>query len=98
MDEAKSILPGWFSERIMQDVWAFGLLMSDGTIISIQAIEAINQASDGSIWLDVRLMDPSDGMAGWLKNVDKKLVAPTDRLKASINASHVMAAFELANT
>ena len=98
MAENECTLPAWFTERMKDDVWSFGLLMCDGTIIGIQAIEAINQAADGTIWLDVRLMDSSDGTTAWLDNFDKKFVAPTSRLEASINASHVMAAFEIADT
>jgi hypothetical protein len=98
MADKSEILPAWFTERMIDDVWSFGLLMRDGTIIGIQAIQSIQKASDGSIWLDVRLMDPSDGTEEWLGKFDKTFIAPTSRLEASINASHIMAAFELADT
>jgi hypothetical protein len=98
MDKKNDILPAWFTERMMGDVWSFGLLMRDGTIIGIQSIESVKQAKDGSIWLDVRLMESSDSTVAWLKKFDKTFVAPTSRIEASINASYVMAAFELADT
>jgi hypothetical protein len=72
--------------------------MKDGTIIGIQSIESVIEAKDGSIWLDVRLMESSDDTVAWLDKFDKKIVAPTSRFEASINASYVMAAFELVDT
>ncbi len=98
MDSTADLIPACFTKRMTEDVWCFGLLMRDGTVIAVQAIERIQQAADGSIWLDVRLMDRSDGNTEWLKPYDKTLIAPTSRLEASINASHIMAAFELADT
>jgi hypothetical protein len=98
MDSTSNLIPAWFTKRMAEDVWRFGLLMRDGTVIGVQAIESIHQAADGSIWFDVRLMDPSDDNAESLKPFAKTLIAPTSRLEASINASHIMVAFELADT
>lgn len=86
--------PPWFMGRMLTDVWSFGLLMCDGTVIGIQAIEHIKQTADGTIWIDVTLMDS----ISWPDDFTKKFVAPTSRLEASINTSHIMAAFELADT
>ena len=98
MDNTVDLIPAWFTKRMTEDVWHFGLLMRDGTVIGVQTIESIQQSADGHVWLDVRLMDPSDGNSEWLKPFAKSLIAPTSRLEASINASHIIAAFELADT
>ncbi len=87
--EGSPLMPGWFTERMMTDSWSFGLMMSNGTTIGIQDIWKVWQAADGTLWLDVTLL------SGDYENV---WVAPTSRTSASINASHVMAAFELADT
>lgn len=83
------LLPGWFTDRMMTDSWSFGLMMSNGMTIGIQDIQKVWQAADGSVWLDVTLLSGEyDGV--W--------TAPTTRTTASINASHIVAAFELADT
>jgi hypothetical protein len=93
-EEVRELLPAWFTERMIGDVWFFGLLTVDGTIIGIQRIEAIKQAADGSIWIDVQLLDsePSNSSG------KKLFLSPTSRTSASINTSHIVAAFELADT
>jgi len=95
LKRAKSLLPAWFVPRMMEDVWHFGLLMSDGTLISIETILSVAQAADGSIWLDVRL---SEAAPFAIENYPKLLKSPTSRSDASINVCHIMAAFETADT
>ena len=88
---ARELLPGWFVDRMMTDHWHFALMMSNGTTIGIHAIHQVWQAADGTIWLDVELMtDNPFSMT--------VLTAPTSRTTASINTSHILAAFELADT
>ena len=97
MNEHADLLPAWFSSRMMQDDWTFGLLMCDGTMIAISNIERITKAADNTLWLDVLLLDYRE-KEYCLEHFSKTLVAPTSRQEASINASNVMAAFELADT
>ncbi|MDX2242561.1 MAG: hypothetical protein NW224_17880 [Leptolyngbyaceae cyanobacterium bins.302] len=89
--QARQMLPTWFVERMMTDTWWFGLMMSNGTVIGIHRILSVDQAADGTIWLTVELLSdtPED---------DRIFIAPTSRLTASINASHVVAAYELLDT
>jgi hypothetical protein len=35
--QAAEILPAWYTSRMMQDYWLFGLVMSDGSVIAIKA-------------------------------------------------------------
>ena len=55
MDDRTNLVPARFAGRMTEDVWFFGLLIRDGTVVSIQAIEFIHQAGGGSTWLDVRM-------------------------------------------
>lgn len=88
--ENTKLLPAWFVERMMHDSWSFGLLTVSGTTICIESITSVHQAADGSIWLDVVLMQTT--------NAKNTFVAPTSRTSASINSAHIVAAFELADT
>jgi hypothetical protein len=97
MRNSERVLPDWFTERMAKDMCAFGLVMSNGNVIGVHSIESVSQAADGTIWLDVRLLHPNDCRCTWLDYFAKGWFAPTTNLLASINASHVMAAFELAD-
>ena len=92
--EAMELLPAWFVKRMMTDAWHFGLLTTSGTVIGIHQIHRTYQAADGSIWIDVELMSvyPPEVPANSI------FIAPTSRTQASINTSHIVTAFELADT
>jgi hypothetical protein len=95
-----AILPAWFVGRMSDDTWSFGLLLVTGHVIGISTINNIHQAADGSIWLDVEMLD-DDAMfpsSSRMRHWPKPLTAPTSRLTASINAAHVVCAVELADT
>jgi hypothetical protein len=99
IEAAISILPTWFVPRMMDDVWSFALLTTDLVAILITTITNVNQAKDGSIWLTVDLMPDDDFWALRLRERGlRTLGAPTSRTTASINASHIIAAFEIADT
>jgi hypothetical protein len=92
--EALELLPAWFVKRMMTDAWHFGLLTTSGSVIGIHQIHRTYQAADGSIWIDVELMSiypPGVAEASLF-------IAPTSRTQASINTSHIVTAFELADT
>lgn len=90
------LLPAWFTSRMLDDTWNFGLLMITGDIIAIQYINSIKQDANGNIWLDATLQD--DHYFDEEIQSHKVFIAPTSRTNVSINSSHVMAAFELADT
>ncbi|MBF0401217.1 MAG: hypothetical protein HQL90_10665 [Magnetococcales bacterium] len=97
--EEARILPAWFVPRMMTDNWFFGLLMVSGITIGVERIEKLRRDAAGNIWLDVILLDRlMSHMAVPYKSTKTFFVAPTSRTTASINASHVMAVFELADT
>jgi hypothetical protein len=94
--ESAEFLPAWFSERMMSDVWSFGLLMITGDVIAIESINRITKDASGNLWLDATLLDSLLGREDI--NGHKLFLAPTSRTTISINAFHVVAAFELADT
>jgi len=92
--EAMELLPAWFVKRMMTDAWHFGLLTTSGTVIGIHQIHRTYQAADGSIWIDVELMSVYPPAVA----ENSMFIAPTSRTQASINTSHIVTAFELADT
>ncbi|MCG9885637.1 MAG: hypothetical protein MH825_08690 [Cyanobacteria bacterium] len=96
LSELYALLPGWFAERMVIDVWSFGLLMVTGDIIAISSINKITQDASGALWLDVTLLDQQ--YAEKEINGHKLFYAPTSRTESSVNVAHIVAAFELADT
>ncbi|MBD3882922.1 hypothetical protein IFO70_14225 [Phormidium tenue FACHB-886] len=96
IEAAQKLLPSWFVTRMMSDSWYFGLLTVSNTIIGIQCIDDVQQAADGTIWLDVTLLDTNLLRTDVLQQ--DVLIAPTSRTRASINVNQIVAAFELEDT
>jgi hypothetical protein len=89
------LIPAWFTSRMIDDVWGFGLLLENGNILGIECIEKIYQAVDGSLWMDVRLLSSTSNIA-YERLGDKLVIAPMpDRCNASVNISKIVAAFEI---
>lgn len=87
---ASEVLPAWYTKRMMQDQWYFGLQTSDGHVIAISRIKSI---SDDGQWMDVELLttDEAPDLAG------RKLVTAVadDRREASIKISSIVAAYDI---
>lgn len=67
----------------------------------IEHISNVHQAANGSIWLDVKMREKAAWLESELGDSPSRLTylaAPTERASASVNAAHVVAAFELAST
>ncbi len=95
LKQACDVLPAWFVPRMADDEWTFCLLLSTGQGLIISSISSVNRATDGSIWLDVNMIDRTT----WGEKLPfQKIEAPTSRKTASVNASHIVAAFEIADT
>lgn len=93
VERAARLLPAWFIPRMMTDEWNFAFLMVTGDIVHLTHIEKVHLGADG-IWLDVTLSN----CFGLLSGGPRHFKAPTDRTFASINARHVVMAFETADT
>jgi hypothetical protein len=97
IDKPDELLPAWFTGRMMNDVWSFGLLTVTNHVFYIESITAIHRDANGEVWLDVKLQEGSNKPFGELPGTTL-VGAPTSRTDATIKASHVVAAFELADT
>lgn len=91
------VLNAWFTERMMDDVWYFGLVLTNGDVLGIRTIEKIRQDKNGTIWIDALMLAGEDTVL-YLKHHPFKgrlILAPAEREYISINASHIMYAVEL---
>jgi hypothetical protein len=96
LERAERLLPAWFIPR-MTDVWYFGLLLETGQVFCISNIIDVRQGSEG-IWIEVEMLDEVPSEAKASQPHLEYIVAPTPRLRASVQASKIVAAFELAST
>jgi hypothetical protein len=98
-ERAARLLPAWFTRRMMGDCRSFAFILTNGDVVHLEAIQDVQQAADGTIWLDVALhQQHHPRLQGALLFPGRQIFAPTSRTTASINASHVMMAFETADT
>lgn len=101
-ERAEALLPAWFIRRMIDDQWSFAFLLVTGHTLHLQHIHEVRQAADGTIWLDVELADQVPYTARRLPPYERAgphdIVAPTSRLTASVNAAHVVLAYETADT
>jgi len=89
-DAASEVLPAWYTKRMMQDQWYFGLQTSDGHVIAISNITSI---SDDGQWMDVELLTKDE-----VPTLDgRKLVVAVanDRREASVKISNIVAAYDI---
>ena len=95
IDNAAKLLPTWFVPRMMQDYWTFGLLLSTGDILAVATINEVSKGENGDVWINAELCEhtPFCKLGG-----KEAITSPTERVSISINASHVVAAMELADT
>jgi hypothetical protein len=91
------LMPWWLG-RMSSDVWPFGLLLVTGQLVCIQHIDRIWRDKRDTMWLDVTLLKVAPKAATKLSWPCPCFLAPTSRCDATINADHVIAAFELADT
>ncbi|NES04587.1 MAG: hypothetical protein F6K22_18190 [Okeania sp. SIO2F4] len=104
VDIALSLLPVWFIDRMMTDIWEFGLLLTTGQMIIIESINAVSIDVNQELWIEVSLQsenlfddDDAQHFYGHLYTENKKIIRGTDsqRSKANIKVSHIVAAFDV---
>jgi hypothetical protein len=90
--KATEILPAWYTRRMMDDTWLFGLYTRDGRVILIESIAAV---SDDGAWLDVDLASPC--AADRFKERFEKCVfaVDSDRTRASVRVDAIVSAVDL---
>lgn len=90
--KAAEVLPAWYTQRMMDDEWLFGLITHDGRMIAITSISAV---SDDGRWMDVELAERVQ-VDGIRKDYGTVICAVArDRTSASVQISAIVAAIEL---
>lgn len=87
---ASEILPAWYTKRMMQDDWYFGLQTSDGHVIAIRNIRSI---SDDGNWMDVELLTKDE--VPKLDGRNLITAVADDRREASVKISSIVAAYDI---
>ncbi|MBD2522125.1 MULTISPECIES: hypothetical protein [unclassified Nostoc] len=85
-------LPPWIKLRLRQDEFYYGLLTTSGTVIGISRINEVTLMPDGSYWIEVNLLVGTPPLS--ISNMPF-LIAPSTYPTATINSSHIIAAFDL---
>jgi hypothetical protein len=87
---AFTVIPAWYSGRMLSDVWWFGLELTSGKVLAISQISAIS--SDGK-WMDVSLLTEKE----LPKNLAQDFIVAVadDRRKASVQISEIITAYDL---
>ncbi|MCG8995105.1 hypothetical protein LH435_15430 [Laribacter hongkongensis] len=88
--KAVEILPAWYTSRMMQDQWYFGLVTTDGNTIAIGKITAI---SDDGKWMDVELLTADEVPNE--KGTKFITAVADDRRSASIQIEKIVMAYEI---
>lgn len=90
VSKVAEILPAWYTSRMMQDQWFFGLVTTDGHTIAIGKISSI---SDNGKWMDVELLTADEVP----NNKDTKFITAVadDRRSASIQIEKIVMAYEI---
>lgn len=89
---AFEILPAWYTRRMMDDHWLFGLQTNDGKLIVIRNIRAV---SDDGEWMDVELAEKDDTDHVGEDRGELVYAVAHDRTEASIRISNIIAAYDL---
>ena len=90
---AIDVLPAWYTKRMMQDEWYFGLQTSDGHVIAISRITSI---SDDGQWMDVEMLTSDEGAR--LDGRQPIYAIADDRRAASVRISNIVAAYDIATS
>jgi len=88
---AAEIVPAWYTQRMMDDSWWFGLQMADGKVVAMSKILSI---SDDGQWMDVEPLAPDD--LPRRDDVAQFVCAVADdRRGASLRIDKIVAAYDL---
>ena len=68
-------------ERMMEDHWLFGLLLSNGKTALVTHLDKIFEA-DGVVWLDVSFATEEEASDRSIEVTSDTIVAPTERTHA----------------
>jgi hypothetical protein len=81
---------------MMSDPWKFGLELSTGRIAAISRIDRFTIDAAGNMWIDAKLLtDDEIGQSGLSSSAGVLRAVAEDRREVTINAAHVVAAYEI---
>jgi hypothetical protein len=87
----------WFVPLMMDDNWLFGLLLDTGHLLVIHKILDVKEGPGGD-WIDVEMAHDASFLGVDLTWAESVIQAPTSRTTASVKASKIVMAIELADT
>ena len=87
---ASEVVPAWYTKRMMQDEWYFGLQTSDGHVIAIRNIRSV---SDDGQWMDVELLTREE--VPKLDGHNLITAVADDRREASVKIDNIVAAYDI---
>lgn len=90
--KAFEVVPTWYTTRMMDDYWLFGLLTNDGRVIVIKQVAAI---SDDGKWMDVELAEKDDVTRDLKEFGNPVFAVAADRVSASVRIDSIVAAVDL---
>lgn len=90
--KAAEVVPAWYTSRMMDEHWLFGLLVADGRVIAIKKIKAV---SDDGQWMDVELAEADEAEKHAAKLGKAVYAVAPDRTTASVRVASIVAAVDL---
>lgn len=90
--KAAEVVPAWYTSRMMDEYWLFGLLVTDGRVIAIKKVKAV---SDDGQWMDVELAEADEAERHAAKLGKPVYAVASDRTTASVRVSSIVAAVDL---
>lgn len=91
-EDAFEVVPAWYTSRMMDDHWLFGLATVSGHTLVIGRILSIS--SDGK-WMNVHLVT-KESVPDWAPKIDRPVFAVADdRNVASVRIDSVCFAYEI---
>lgn len=90
--KAVEVVPAWYTSRMMDEHWLFGLLVADGRVITIKKIKAV---SDDGQWMDVELAEADEAEKHAAKLGKPVYAVASDRTTASVRVASIVAAVDL---
>lgn len=91
-------IPGYLFHRMETDTWFFGVLLDSGAVLAVERVSRIAPDDSGNLWVDFEMLEKQNCMLGESCPLGRLSYSPTERTTITVNARHIVAAFELADT
>jgi hypothetical protein len=93
------LLPTELIKRMLTTEWCFGLLLDTGHVLCVEHLNGAVEAADGELWFELEAYPKDAVMIECLPDSlrEKAIFAPTRRTNMNVQASKVVAIFDLAD-